>query len=162
MRNMLALFAAVLLTVVGLGWYLDWYKVRSQPASVPGQHSLNIDINTNKIGTDLQKGEQKIQQMLENKTKDETQKAAPDAKKTPDSLMLPTPGSAPQLNLQMNKGSSLQFNTSDKGPLLRFQSDKGPSLQIGNGERGPLIQIETGDKGPTIKFEGDEKKPNTF
>ncbi|HTU93731.1 MAG TPA: hypothetical protein VMF69_26865, partial [Gemmataceae bacterium] len=46
MRNMLALFGAALLTVVGVGWYLGWYKVRSQPASVPGQHSVNIDIDT--------------------------------------------------------------------------------------------------------------------
>ena len=33
MRNMLALFAMVLLTAIGLGWYLGWYKVSSQPAS---------------------------------------------------------------------------------------------------------------------------------
>ena len=57
MRNLLALFGAALLTVVGLGWYLGWYKVASQPASVPGQHRVNIDIDTKKIGTDFQKGE---------------------------------------------------------------------------------------------------------
>lgn len=108
MRNMLALFATVLLTVVGLGWYLDWYKVRSQPASVPGQHSVNIDINTTKISTDLQKGEQKIQQILENKGKDEAKKAAPDAKKTSDNMTLPGRGTPPKLNVQTEKVSGLK------------------------------------------------------
>src|SRR5206468_721027 len=50
MRNMLAFLAAVVLTVGGLGWYLDWYKVRSHPAE-EGHHNLSIDINTTKIGT---------------------------------------------------------------------------------------------------------------
>lgn len=90
MRNMLALFAAALLTVVGVGWYLDWYKVRSQPASVPGQHRVNIDINTNKIGEDLEKGEQKIQQMFENKGKTETKKSTSDSHEK-EKLILPSP-----------------------------------------------------------------------
>jgi len=86
MRNMLALFGAALLTVVGVGWYLGWYKVRSQPASVPGQHSVNIDINTNKISADLQQGEQKLQQWLETKNGQES-------KKSDGGLMLPSPSS---------------------------------------------------------------------
>ena len=87
MRNILALFGAALLTIVGVGWYLGWYKVRSQPASVPGQHSLNIDIDTNKISQDLQQGEQKLQQWLEKKSGEES-------KKTDNSLMLPSPASS--------------------------------------------------------------------
>jgi hypothetical protein len=117
---MLALFAAVILTVVGLGWYLDWYKVRSQPASVPGQHSVNIDINTTKISTDLQRGEQKIQQMLENKGKEEAKKTAPDAKKTSDNMTLPSRGAAPQLNVQTEDSSSSATKTGDKGALFHF------------------------------------------
>ena len=144
MRNMLALFAAAILTVVGLGWYLGWYKVRSQPASVPGQHSVQIDINTKKIGKDIQQGEQKIQQMIDNKAKEE----AANAKKTSDNLMLPSPPSS-ALN-PTNKG--------DKAPLFQFHSDKGPSLEIG-GDKGSMIQFG-GDNGPTIQF-GGAKKPNT-
>jgi hypothetical protein len=117
---MLALFAAVLLTVVGLGWYLDWYKVRSQPASVPGQHSVNIDIDTTKISTDLQKGERKIQQMLENKGKEEAKQNAPDAKKTSDNMTLPSRGAPPRLNVQKHNGSSLQINSGNNGPLFQF------------------------------------------
>jgi hypothetical protein len=86
MRNMLALFGAALLTVGGVGWYLGWYKVRSQPASVPGQHSVNIDINTNKISADLQQGEQKLQQWLETKGSEQNKKAD-------GGLMLPSPSS---------------------------------------------------------------------
>lgn len=120
MRNMLALFGAALLTVVGAGWYLGWYKVRSQPASVPGQHSVNIDINTNKISTDLQQGEQKLQQWLEKKSGD---KSGEEVKKADGGLMLPSPSSAPK-------------KTSSKStPLFQFHSDKGLSLEIGGDKK---------------------------
>jgi hypothetical protein len=143
---MLALFAAVILTVVGLGWYLDWYKVRSQPASVPGQHSVGIDIDTKKIGTDLQKGEHKIQQFLENKNKNESKKT--DGKDPNDNLMLPSPGLAPLPKIDDN----------DKRPGIEFHSGKGPSLRIGTGETEPLFQFETGKKGLKVKFGTDSEK----
>jgi hypothetical protein len=74
MRNILAFVAAVTLTVGGLGWYLDWYRIRSRPAPT-GQRSLTIDINTAKIGADIHKGEQSLQKVLEDKGKDkETEK----------------------------------------------------------------------------------------
>jgi hypothetical protein len=155
MRNMLALFAAVVLTVVGLGWYLDWYKVRSQPASVPGHHGVGIDINTNKIGVDLQKGEQKLQQMLDNKAKEEAKKL-PDAKKTTDNLMLPSPPASPGLTIDTGKGSALEVQSGDKGPMFQFHTDKGTSVQVG-GDKAPTFQIG-GDKGPMIQF-GSDKKP---
>ncbi len=68
MRNMLAFLAAVVLTVGGLGWYLDWYKVHTNPAA-DGHHNLSIDINTPKIGSDLQKGEENLQKILEKNAK---------------------------------------------------------------------------------------------
>ncbi|HZY88601.1 MAG TPA: hypothetical protein VFE78_27510 [Gemmataceae bacterium] len=68
MRNMLAFLAAVVLTVAVLGWYLDWYKVQSHSAT-EGHQNLSIDINTTKIGTDLQKGEQNLQKILEKNAK---------------------------------------------------------------------------------------------
>jgi hypothetical protein len=128
MRNMLALFGAALLTVVGVGWYLGWYKVRNQPASVPGQHSVNIDINTNKISQDLQQGEQKLQQWLEKKNGEESKK--PDG-----GLMLPSP--------EMSQKSPTKNNSK---ALFPFHSDKkGPSIEIGDPNH-PLIQIGIGDK----------------
>jgi len=116
MRNMLALFGAALLTVVGVGWYLGWYKVRSQPASVPGQHSVNIDIDTNKITNDFQQGEQRLQQWLEKKNSEES-------KKTEGGLMLPSPSSG------KTNGNSKR--------LLPFHSDsdKPPALDIGGGKK---------------------------
>jgi hypothetical protein len=129
MRNLLALFAAALLTVVGVGWYLGWYKVRSQPASVPGQHSVNIDIDTNKIGTDLQKGEQKLQQFLDRKNGE-------DAKKADGGLMLPSPsGSKEKPN--GNSTPLFQFHNSSTGV---------PSVEIGGGLKHPLLQIGGSDK----------------
>jgi hypothetical protein len=68
MRNVLAFLAAVAVTVVAVGWYLDWYKVHSLPAPAGHRH-LTIDINTVKIGADLHKGEQNLQKMLENSGK---------------------------------------------------------------------------------------------
>jgi hypothetical protein len=118
---MLALFGAALLTVVGAGWYLGWYKVRSQPASVPGQRSVHIDINTNKIEKDLQKGEQRLQEMLDKKTAE--------AKQTGEGLTLPSPATASP-------------NAKPSGtPLFQFHRDNGPSVQIGGDSRHPLIQI---------------------
>lgn len=63
MRNMLAFFAALLLTVAGAGWYLGWYTVRSTPAA-NGQRSVTVDINTVKVGEDLRAAGEKIQQRL--------------------------------------------------------------------------------------------------
>ena len=127
MRNLLALFGAALLTVVGAGWYLGWYKVASQPASVPGQHRVNIDIDTKKIGTDFQKGEDKLHQLLEKKG-EETKKAA-------DGLTLPSPSPSSD---KTNGGST---------PLFQFHSNSGsPSLQLGGSLKHPLIQIGGGDK----------------
>jgi hypothetical protein len=68
MRNVLAFLAAVVVTVVAVGWFLDWYKVHSLPAPAGHRH-LTIDINTVKIGADLHKGEQNLQKMLENSGK---------------------------------------------------------------------------------------------
>jgi hypothetical protein len=137
---MLALFAMALLTAIGLGWYLGWYKVRSQPASVPGQHSVQIDFDTKKIEADLQNSEQKIKQIIKDKTKDETKSS--DALKTSGNLMLPSP----QLNTQTDEGTSVQMHGDGKGPLFEIHRENGSSLQIGNGENGPLIQFRAGDK----------------
>ena len=93
MRNMLAFLAAVVLTVAVLGWYLDWYKVGTHPAA-EGHQNLSIDINTNKIGEDLHKGEQNLQKILEKNAKNAAgsigdpkgavEKKAPEAPKAAD------------------------------------------------------------------------------
>ena len=111
---------------------------------MPGHHGVNIDINTNKIGKDLQQGEQKLQQMLENKAKDEAKKL-PDVKKATDNLMLPSPPSATEFHIDTGKGSALEVHSGDKGPLLQFHTDNGTFVQIG------------GDKPATFQIGGDKK-----
>ncbi|HLN30939.1 MAG TPA: hypothetical protein VK395_24585 [Gemmataceae bacterium] len=79
MRNLLALFAAATLTLVGLGWYLGWYSVKEAPAD-DGHRSVNIDIDSRKIGQDLHKGEEKLQQALDKNVKEDTSKQADSGK----------------------------------------------------------------------------------
>jgi hypothetical protein len=62
MRNLLALFALVLLVFAVLGWFRDWYAIQRQPAAVDGHHSVNIDINSGKIFDDVKEGIQKIEE----------------------------------------------------------------------------------------------------
>jgi len=64
MRNILAFLAALGLTVLGVGYYLGWYSVKST-VGTSGHRSVNIDINTNKIEQDVQKGSAKIEKVLE-------------------------------------------------------------------------------------------------
>ncbi len=75
MRNLLAFLAAAVLTFLGVGWYLDWYHVRSSPAAA-GHHRVDIDIDREKIVEDVQKGEQKLQNALEKDKKGSTEPAA--------------------------------------------------------------------------------------
>jgi hypothetical protein len=83
MRNLLAFFAALTLTVAGLGWYLDWYRLRSAPAA-DGHRNVTIDINAPKIGQDLYKAEQNIQKKLVERGKSADDKGAPAADKPPE------------------------------------------------------------------------------
>jgi hypothetical protein len=71
MRNMLAFLAAATLTVIGVGWYLDWFKFHSVPADT-GHRQLSIDVNTSKIGHDLHEAEHKIEQKLTDKNQPQT------------------------------------------------------------------------------------------
>src|ERR1700736_3051508 len=65
MKNLLAFIGAALVTVVALGWYLDWYQIRTSPWSSGGHQNVNIDINRAKIDEDLKKGEDKVHDVLD-------------------------------------------------------------------------------------------------
>lgn len=65
MRNLLALVAAVVISFFALGWYLDWYKIDTGTAEA-GRRSVTLDVNTEKINADSQKGIQKIKDAIEN------------------------------------------------------------------------------------------------
>jgi hypothetical protein len=75
MRNMLAFLAAVTLTVIAVGWYLDWFALHRVPAD-SGHRSWTVDMNTEKIGKDLTEAEHKVQQKIEEKSKANSSTAA--------------------------------------------------------------------------------------
>jgi hypothetical protein len=73
MRNLLAFLSALTLTFFGVGWYLGWYKLHSQPGA-EGHRSVTIDINTIKIGADLERGRQELQEIIEKAGKESNSK----------------------------------------------------------------------------------------
>ena len=74
MRNLLAFLAALCLTVAISGWYLGWYTVESAPAP-QGKRNVNIEINTVKIGEDIQRGSERLQDLLkDNKVREADKK----------------------------------------------------------------------------------------
>jgi hypothetical protein len=79
MRNLLALAAAAALTFAGVGWYLGWYSVQNSPAPV-GHRAVQIDIDGQKMSTDLHKGEEKLQEALDKNLKEDTSKRADGSK----------------------------------------------------------------------------------
>jgi hypothetical protein len=98
MRNMLAFLAAATLTVIAVGWYLDWFKLRNVPAST-GHRSWTVDMNTEKIGHDLLEAEHKVKQKLEQKNKPEAatstdHHAKADAEVKPAEAVKPAVGDA--------------------------------------------------------------------
>lgn len=99
MRNLLAFAMTLLLTLGGLGYYLDWFKIRTT-AGVDGHTTLNIDMNTVKALQDGAKFGAKVTEVLDKKAKDaETQaeadkKAKDDVNKTSVKDPLTKPGNA--------------------------------------------------------------------
>jgi hypothetical protein len=83
MRNLLAFLAAAVIGFLGLGWYLDWYKVSSVPSGTPGHQSYNIELDRTKITEDvekgLEKGEAKVEGVL-NKNRSEASSPSATAK----------------------------------------------------------------------------------
>jgi hypothetical protein len=84
MRNMLAFVAALVLALAGVGLYLDWFHIRTgTPGS--GRRTVNIDINTDKIGEDLreggeyiiEQGGEKIHEIVDKHRKDESTPPTP-------------------------------------------------------------------------------------
>jgi hypothetical protein len=89
MRNLLALLGAALVAVAVVGWYLDWYKIQTEPGSA-GHREVKIDINGPKIKQDLGKGREKLRDAIESKGQ---QPAAPNAAPTSGATnpQFPTP-----------------------------------------------------------------------
>jgi hypothetical protein len=69
MRNLLAFLAALVLIFVGIGWYRGWYNVETTQAA-PGHSAVKVDIDSGKIGQDLHKGSERLQEALDHSHKD--------------------------------------------------------------------------------------------
>ena len=80
MRNLLAFFAALLLSFVVAGWWLDWYHLRT--TTTEGRPSVTVDFNTKKMGADMQKAEAAIAKGIADRAaRLEAEKKADDARK---------------------------------------------------------------------------------
>jgi hypothetical protein len=76
MRNFLAFLAAAVIVLAGAGWYLDWFKVSSQPNG-EGHRNITVDVDTQKVGSDVSTAVKKGEQILD---KDKSTEAKSDAK----------------------------------------------------------------------------------
>ena len=99
MRNLFALVGALTLTFIGLGWYLDWYHLIRQPASA-GTQRLQVDLNSDKINGDVKKGiergEEIIDKLREEKGTSDPQTPGQSQQNGPASQFFSSPsGSAP-------------------------------------------------------------------
>ena len=63
MRNILACIAAGVLILAGVGWYLGWFHVQTTPTP-DGHREVKIDVDSNKIKADVNKGEQNIENLI--------------------------------------------------------------------------------------------------
>jgi hypothetical protein len=67
MRNLLALAAALVLAFIVVGWFRGWYQVSSKPGATGREYDVNF--NRPKISQDLEKGEEKVLDILNKKVK---------------------------------------------------------------------------------------------
>jgi hypothetical protein len=77
MRNLLALIGAALVAFVGAGWYLGWYQVDS--TGTGAQRKVSIEVDGQKISSDLEKGSTRVQQALDSKLKSSDDANKPDS-----------------------------------------------------------------------------------
>jgi hypothetical protein len=74
MRNILAFLGALVLTLLVVGWYENWFQVRTTPGT-DGKRNISIDIDSTKVTSDIEEAEHKVQTFVEEEAK--KTKAAP-------------------------------------------------------------------------------------
>jgi hypothetical protein len=80
MKNLLAFLAAAVLVFLGVGWYLDWFHVLGAPAP-SGHKTFSVDVNADKIESDVQKGGEKVMGAIEKARREAEAKAKAEADK---------------------------------------------------------------------------------
>jgi hypothetical protein len=124
MRNLLAFLSALTLTFFGLGWYLGWYKLHSNPGA-EGHRSVTIDINTVKIGADLERGKQELQEIIERAGKDSTPKDKEAEPKDKNVTHKDKDGKLPEGSLIIPAVGKLDSPTKDAKPAAGKQGKEG-------------------------------------
>ena len=95
MRNLFALVGAGTIAFVGLGWYLDWYKLSRQPAP-QGTQRLTVDLNPDKIIGDAKKGIERGGEIIDRLRESSEQQPAPVQQQGPASQFFTPPTSTTQ------------------------------------------------------------------
>ena len=80
MKNLLAFLGAALVVFVGVGLYLNWFHISRGP-SAEGHKAFNIDVNTDKIKADAEKGGETVVGAIEKARREAEEKAKAEAEK---------------------------------------------------------------------------------
>jgi len=113
MRNLLALLAALLLLVGGVGWYRGWFQIHREPGEA-GHEKFDFDWDSTKFSQDLDKLKKPKTPSTE-KTGKENAKA--DKKTEAEMKAKGMPGFLPD-PLHPATGPLLQANDPDPHPLV--------------------------------------------
>lgn len=122
MKNLLALVGLVVVVVAGAGWYLDWYKLGTEPTG-SGHTKTEIDWNTDKIKEDGKKVREALSDILDhNGKKVEAQPTSRPLDPPPGGWTLPqlpslppTPSAAP---VEFNSDGSLKITVLPPPPIF--------------------------------------------
>ena len=106
MRNVLALIGLLVIGVGGLGWYLGWYKIQSTPTP-DGHRQIQIDLNTNKITEDVNKGKVVVRDYLNT-----------DTPNTNPQNPAPNPANTQPTSKPVIPGSTTSFRPNDDGSIV--------------------------------------------
>ena len=82
MKNLVYLLFLALVGFSVAGYFLNWYKFTDDNGTTGHRH-LSIDIDTNKVRADLQKGEAKVGETLQNLNQEAQTSAQPSTDQKP-------------------------------------------------------------------------------
>jgi hypothetical protein len=74
MRNILAFLGALVVTLLAVGWYENWFQFRTTTGT-DGNRNISIDIDSTKVTSDIEEAEHRVQTFVEEEAK--KAKAAP-------------------------------------------------------------------------------------
>jgi hypothetical protein len=67
MRNLFALVGAAVVAFAVIGWFRGWYSFQTEPTT-PGHFKVNVDVNREKISTDVGTAKQVVADKLQGGT----------------------------------------------------------------------------------------------